>query len=470
MSDKYLNSTGIATIRDWVKGLIKNNFSNVKVNGTSVGPASSDSAVNFAPGSGISITGAAGTSSSDATITISANISNATTQAAGLMSSSDKTKLDGVESGAEVNQNAFSNVKVGSTTIAADGKTDTLELAAGTNVTLTPDASGDKVTIAATDTTYSNATTQANGLMSSADKTKLDGIDVNANAGYDEIQVDEGVPGWTSLTSTNGKLQLERGANIQLTVVPTAPVPRVNISATDTTYSVAATNADGLMSSSDKTKLNGIESGAEVNQNAFSAVGVGSSSVAHTLSAGSKSAQFNLIIKTGTNDGLSVSNNTATFTVKGTTYSNASTSAAGLMSSSDKTKLNGIATGAEVNVQADWNQTTTTHDAYIKNKPSALSAFTNDCDFLNTTGVQGLIDASITTTYKYKGSVADYAHLPSTGNTTGDVWNVEDTGMNYAWTGSAWDALGSIVDLSAYWATADLVAFTANEVTAILTA
>lgn len=51
------------------------------------------------------------------------------------------------------NQNAFSNVKVGSTTVAADTKTDTLELVAGSNVTLTPDATNDKVTIAATDTT-----------------------------------------------------------------------------------------------------------------------------------------------------------------------------------------------------------------------------------------------------------------------------------------------------------------------------
>lgn len=35
-----------------------------------------------------------------------------------------------------------------------------------------------------------------------------------------------------------------------------------------------------------------------------------------------------------------------------------------------KTKLDGIATGAEVNVQADWNQTDNTADDFIKNKPT----------------------------------------------------------------------------------------------------
>ena len=34
------------------------------------------------------------------------------------------------------------------------------------------------------------------------------------------------------------------------------------------------------------------------------------------------------------------------------------------------TKLNGIAEGAEVNVQADWNQTDSTADDFIKNKPN----------------------------------------------------------------------------------------------------
>lgn len=76
----------------------------------------------------------------------------ATQSANGLLSSTDKKKLDGIASGAEVNQNAFSNIKIGNTTISADGKTDTVELTAGNNITLTPDATNDKITIAATNT------------------------------------------------------------------------------------------------------------------------------------------------------------------------------------------------------------------------------------------------------------------------------------------------------------------------------
>lgn len=59
-------------------------------------------------------------------------------------------------SNAEKNQNAFSNVKVGSTTVAADTTTDTLTLVAGTNVQITADANADSVTISATDTVYTH--------------------------------------------------------------------------------------------------------------------------------------------------------------------------------------------------------------------------------------------------------------------------------------------------------------------------
>lgn len=75
---------------------------------------------------------------------------NASTSTAGFMSAADKTKLDGVETGAEVNQNAFGNVAVGTSTLQADNKQDTLYIAAGSNVSIAADETNDKITIGLT--------------------------------------------------------------------------------------------------------------------------------------------------------------------------------------------------------------------------------------------------------------------------------------------------------------------------------
>lgn len=55
--------------------------------------------------------------------------------------------LSGHTHSAYINQNAFSNIKVGTTTVAADTATDTVEFV-GSNITITPDAANDKVTFA----------------------------------------------------------------------------------------------------------------------------------------------------------------------------------------------------------------------------------------------------------------------------------------------------------------------------------
>lgn len=111
---------------------------------------------------------------------------NASTSANGLMTTAQVTKLNGIAAGAEVNQNAFSNVVVGGTTIAADAKTDTLTLIAGSNVTLTPNATNDSVTIASSyvNTTYaagSNLTLSGTtfALASTISLTR-----VNASSGF----------------------------------------------------------------------------------------------------------------------------------------------------------------------------------------------------------------------------------------------------------------------------------------------
>ena len=59
------------------------------------------------------------------------------------------------------------------------------------------------------------------------------------------------------------------------------------------------------------------------------------------------------------------------------------------------------------------------------------------------------LKSDLSSVYKYKGSKVNYAALPESGNEVGDVWNVEDTGMNYAWTGTAWDALGESFTIEA---------------------
>ena len=60
------------------------------------------------------------------------------------------------------------------------------------------------------------------------------------------------------------------------------------------------------------------------------------------------------------------------------------------------------------------------------------------------------VDSAVSSVYKYKGSVANQSALPSSNQIVGDVYNVEDTGDNFAWDGSKWDKLAGTVDLSTY--------------------
>ena len=60
------------------------------------------------------------------------------------------------------------------------------------------------------------------------------------------------------------------------------------------------------------------------------------------------------------------------------------------------------------------------------------------------------INGKISSVFHYKGNVETFSDLPTTSNVIGDVYNLLDTGANYAWTGSGWDKLSETVDLSGY--------------------
>lgn len=105
--------------------------------------------------------------------------------------------------------------------------------------------------------------------------------------------------------------------------------------------------------------------------------------------------------------------------------------------------------------KADIDGTTTALTERIDTVANNLA--THEADFNNPHKVTAE-QLGLTTVYRYKGSVATYADLPTTGQKVGDVWNVETAdpdhgikaGDNVAWDGAQWDALGGNHDLSGY--------------------
>lgn len=63
---------------------------------------------------------------------------------------------------------------------------------------------------------------------------------------------------------------------------------------------------------------------------------------------------------------------------------------------------------------------------------------------------KGEVDGKLASIYRFKGSVAAEDQLPKQDRVVGDVYNVEDTGMNVAWDGKKWDKLGSVINLAPY--------------------
>lgn len=165
-----------------------------------------------------------------------------------------------------------------------------------------------------------------------------------------------------------------------------------------------------------------------------------------------------------------------------TTYGAASTTSAGLMSAADKKKLDGIATGANKYVHPSY----TAHDnglykitvdatghvsavtAVAKGDITALGIPSTNTTYNDATqSTHGLMSTAdkkkldafgeastyalksdITAMYRYKGSVASYDNLPTSGQIIGDVYDVGN-GMNYAWNGEKWDGLGQVFTIDA---------------------
>lgn len=119
-------------------------------------------------------------------------------------------------------------------------------------------------------------------------------------------------------------------------------------------------------------------------------------------------------------------------------------------------------------IKVNGTTQTITNKAVDITVPTKVSDLTNDSGFQTAQEVEDAIDAKVVGVFTYKGAVATVADLPSTGNTKGDTYDVQETGVNYAWDGTKWDPLGSYVDTSLLWAKSELTAITTAEIDTII--
>lgn len=151
-------------------------------------------------------------------------------------------------------------------------------------------------------TTYGDATQSAHGLMTAADKTKLDGIAAGANKYIH--------PSYTAAAAGLYKVTVDASGHVSATTaVAKSDITALGIPSTDTTYSAATQSANGLMSAADKKKLDGFGAASSYATMTYvgqqiSAAGHISKSIVQTLPA-VKDAKDNVIymIKKATPDG-----------------------------------------------------------------------------------------------------------------------------------------------------------------------
>lgn len=159
-----------------------------------------------------------------------------------------------------------------------------------------------------------------------------------------------------------------------------------------------------------------------------------------------------------------------------------------------KTKLTGVASGAQVNVietiKVNGTSQTVTSKAVDITVPTNNNQLTNGAGYQTASDVSTAIDNKISSVYKPKGSVA-FANLPSATSTNeGNVYNITDSFtttssfvegegktypagtnvviVNTSGTTYKYDVLSGVVDLSGYVQSSDLVAITNAEIDVIV--
>ena len=199
-----------------------------------------------------------------------------------------------------------------STSIAAGSKDDTLKLVAGANISMSANATDKTVTFSVSGI--------ANG--AEVNQSAYQTVAVKSNATATAVNV--------VANSKTATITFIGGDNVKLVGDNTGKT--VTFSATDTTYGVATTASDGLMGSAMVTKLDGIASGAEVNQFAFKTVKVVSgNSTSTNVVADAKEDTLTLVAGNGVT--LTANATSDSITIDGTTITAAGSNVTSIVAS-----------------------------------------------------------------------------------------------------------------------------------------
>lgn len=117
--------------------------------------------------------------------------------------------------------------------------------------------------------------------------------------------------------------------------------------------------------------------------------------------------------------------------------------------------LNSNISDLSQDIEQNYNTLDSKIDTTNTNLKNSIDIKANKANTLDGYGITDAytkteIDGKISSVFRYKGSVNTYDDLPESGQVIGDVYNILDTGSNYAWDGTKWDKLSETVDLSPY--------------------
>lgn len=248
----------------------------------------------------------------------------------------DITALQGRMTTAESDIDALEAADYVNTVNSVDGA---VTIAAGSNVTVS--TAGQTITIS------------SSGGGGGGNKfTNIDGVTADSGSSAVDLVASTGMtitPNNTTKTITFAVSGLDtdditEAANLYYT--DARADARIAAASVTDLSDVTSAGSGAIITTAERSKLAGIEAGAQVNV---------ATDLTHTTST--------LTVRVESSTGSD------------TTILAASASAAGVMTAADRTKLDGIAAGAEVNVQSDWNAVS--GDALILNKPTLAAVATS---------------------------------------------------------------------------------------------